>query len=51
MYKYNEKYLLSIDDKEIGNVKIYGIVDKKNTLFKKRIHRIKTKYKVVNFLK
>ena len=50
MFKYNEKYLLSIDDKDIGNIKVYGIVDKKNIGLKKRIHKVKAKFKIINFL-
>ena len=50
MFKYNEKYILSIGNKDVGSVNIYSIVDKKNTNTKKRIHKVKARFKVTKFL-
>ena len=47
MFKLDENYIISINDKELGNVKILGIVNKRNTKFKKRIHRINKKFNVI----
>ena len=49
MFKYNEKYLLSIGNKDKGSVKIYGIVNKDNANLKKRLHKVKVRLKIVNF--
>ena len=45
MFKLNERYLLSLGDKDMGRVKIYGIV-KKNQRIKKRIHKINKSFLV-----
>ena len=50
MFKYNEKYLLSVGNKDKGIVNIYSIVSKRNSNNKKRIHKIKARFRVVNFL-
>ena len=47
MFKLDENYIISINDKELGNVKILGIVNKRNTKFKKRIYRINKKFNVI----
>lgn len=47
MFKFNERYLLSLGNKDMGKVKIFGIV-KKNQRIKKRIHRIKKSFDVIN---
>ncbi|MBR1416817.1 MAG: hypothetical protein IJ572_03265 [Bacilli bacterium] len=51
MFKYGEKYLLSIDNKDIGSAKIYAIVSKKNSKLKKRIYKVTVPFKVQDFLK
>ena len=48
MFKYKETYLLSINNKDIGNVTIYKIINKKNSKLKKRLHFINESFRVVN---
>ena len=51
MFKLNETYLLSEDNKDKGEITIYNIVIKKHLNVKKRIHKMNAKFKVVNFIK
>ena len=46
MFKFNESYLLSLDEKDKGKVKIYNIVKKKHKL-KKRIHKVNYQLNIV----
>ena len=51
MFKYGESYILSNNkDKDLGKVKILGVVDKRNIKVKKRMHRINKKFEVVKVM-
>ena len=51
MFKSNEIYILSNNkDKDLGKVKILGVVDKRNIKVKKRMHRINKKFEVVKLI-
>lgn len=51
MFKLNETYLLSSNNKDLGKITIYNIVNKKNIKLKKRIHKINNKYNIISFIK
>ena len=51
MFKVNEEYLLSEGNKDMGKVKIYNIVSKKNLKLKKRIHKLNIRFHVVSLSK
>ena len=50
MFKFNEKYVISVNDKDKGVVSIYGICKRKHSMLKKRFYKTNKVCQVVNFL-
>ena len=50
MFKFNEKYVISVNDKDKGVVSIYGICKRKQAMLKKRFYKTYRPCQVVSFL-
>lgn len=48
MFKFKEKYVISSNYRDLGEVTILGIINKKNSKLRKRIHKNNRVYKVEN---
>ena len=51
MYKYNEKYIISLNNKDKGEITVLSIVNKRNYNVRRRLHRSNKVFLIMNYVK
>ncbi len=51
MYKYNEQYVVSYNNKDKGILTVLSIINSRNSIERRRLHQTKRVYLVTNYIK